>query len=478
MRYVHDADAVRAAEEVLLARVPDGALMARASAGLAAVVAGELDRVYGARIVLLVGSGNNGGDALFAGALLARRGARVDAVLLTDHAHPAGLAALFAAGGRAGPGAEVLDGAELVVDGLLGIGGRGGLRPDAAAVVGRIHSSSVVAVDLPSGVGASTGEVDGTAVHADVTVTFGTTKVGLVVDPGAGCAGRVVEVDIGLRPFLGDAAAELLDAADVAALLPAPTGESDKYQRGVVGVVAGSDRYPGAAVLCSGGALRAGAGMVRYAGPDVPTDLVRRRWPETVPGLGRVQAWVGGPGLGTDDDARGRLATVLDAAEPAVVDADGLTLLAQAGRLDRDAPTVLTPHAGELSRLLDVPRADIEAHRLRYARAAAVRYGATVLLKGSTTVVVAPDGRTRVNPTGTPWLATAGSGDVLAGVVGALLGGGLDPLDAASVGAWLHGAAARRVAGDPDGTGRAGVPVIAEDVLGALPAARRALTER
>jgi ADP-dependent NAD(P)H-hydrate dehydratase / NAD(P)H-hydrate epimerase len=477
VRLAHTAEQVRAAEEPLLARLPDGTLMQRASTGLARTGALLLGRVYGARVVLLVGAGNNGGDALYAGAALARRGARVDALPVADRAHEAGLAALRRAGGRVTAAAGVLDAADLVVDGILGIGGRGGLREDAARLAARAEASAaaLLAVDVPSGVDASTGEVEGLAVHADVTVTFGTTKPGLLVDPGAGHAGEVELVDIGLGPGLPPAAVEVLEAGDVAARLPVPTAESDKYRRGVVGVVAGSDAYTGAAVLAVGGALRGGAGMVRYAGPDVPTALVRHRWPEVVVGEGRVQAWVAGPGLGTDDAARARLDAALKGPEPAVVDADGLTLLAGREPLQRPGGTVLTPHAGELARLLDAERADVEARRLEHARRAAARYRAVVLLKGSTTVVATPEGAVRVNPTGTSWLATAGSGDVLAGQIGTLLAAGLGPFDAASVGAWLHGCAGRLAAGDPDGWGITGAPVTAYDVLAALPAAHRAL---
>ncbi|RJK93483.1 NAD(P)H-hydrate dehydratase [Vallicoccus soli] len=477
MRQAHGVGAVRAGDAAAGAGLPGDPLMLRAAHGLARTCALLLDGTYGSRVVLLVGSGGNGGDALHAGAALALRGARVDALLLTDRPHAGGLAALRAAGGRAGSDAAVLDDADLVIDGIVGIGGRGGLREDAARLVAHAEATAatLVAVDVPSGVDAGTGEVPGAAVHADVTVTFGALKPGLLVDPGAGCAGVVELVDLGpaFDAALGAPEVEALEAADVAALLPAPTAESDKYRRGVVGVAAGSDAYTGAAVLAVGGALRAGAGMVRYSGPDLPTALVRRRWPEAVVGEGRVQAHVVGPGLGTDDAGLVRLRRVLGDGLPAVVDADGLTLLA--GEPPLGGPLVLTPHAGEAARLLGADRADVEARRLEHAQRAARAYDAVVLLKGSTTVVAAPDGRVRVNATGTPWLATAGSGDVLSGVVGALLGGGLDPFDAASAGAWLHGAAGRLASGDEDGTGLAGGPVVAEDLLDALPRVRRDL---
>jgi hydroxyethylthiazole kinase-like uncharacterized protein yjeF len=469
MRHAYAVQDVRAAEQSLLAALPEGALMQRAAAGLARVCVLVLGKVYGSRVVLLVGSGNNGGDALFAGARLAGRGARVEALLLGDRAHEAGLAALRAAGGRVIEALPSLDHVDLVVDGIVGIGGRGALRGKAADVVVELADGPmVVAVDVPSGVDADTGEVAGAgaAVRADVTVTFGALKPGLLVDPGAAHAGAVDLVDIGLRPHLSDEpAVEVLQAADVRALLPGGRldRESDKYRRGVVGVAAGSQQYTGAAVLCVGGAVRGGAGMVRYAGDDAPTDLVRARWPEVVVGEGRVQAWTVGSGGG--DGAAERLATALKADVPVLVDADALQAFADASP---GATALLTPHAGELARLLGVDREDVEARRLEHARRAAVELDAVVLLKGSTTVVATPDGRVRVNPTGTPALATAGSGDVLAGLCGALLAGGLDPLDAGSAGAWLHGLAGRLAA---DG----GAPISAYDVLDALPAAFRAL---
>jgi len=468
MRTAYAVQDVRAAEQSLLAALPEGALMQRAAAGLARVCVLMLGKVYGSRVLLLVGSGDNGGDALFAGVRLAERGARVDAVLLGDRAHEAGLAALRRAGGRViadVPSPLLVD---LVVDGIVGIGGKGALRDKAADVVAGLGGESmVVAVDLPSGVDADTGEVAVEAVRADVTVTFGALKPGLLVDPGAGHAGAVELIDIGLGPHLPDEpVVEVLQAADVHALLPgAGAGrESDKYRRGVVGVSAGSEHYTGAAVLCVGGAVRGGAGMVRYVGEEAPTGLVRRRWPEVVVGEGRVQAWTVGSGGG--EGAADRLATALKDNVPVLVDADALAAFADRPR--QGATALLTPHAGELARLLGVDRDAVEARRLEHARRAAVELDAVVLLKGSTTVLATPDGRVRVNPTGTSALATAGTGDVLAGLCGALLAGGLDPLDAGSVGAWLHGLAGRLAT---DG----GAPISAYDVLDALPAAFRAL---
>jgi ADP-dependent NAD(P)H-hydrate dehydratase / NAD(P)H-hydrate epimerase len=438
---VHPVRHIRAAEAALMATLPPGALMQRAAAGLAARCALLLGGPYGARVTLLVGAGDNGGDALFAGARLARRGARVDAILIRpERAHEDGLAALRRAGGAVTDWpVRSVAAADLVIDGLLGIGGSGGLRNDAAQLVklAAEHAGLVVSVDLPSGVDADTGELPGEHVVADATVTFGTRKVALVVDPAAGAAGRVEDVDIGLAHYLPKPPVELLEPADVRALLPVPARETDKYARGVVGVVAGSAQYSGAAVLSTGGAVRGGAGMVRYVGPEDALRAVQGRWPETVAGTGRVQAWVIGPGLGTDAGGGRMLGKALSDGVPVVVDADGLRFLPQ--RLD--VPAVLTPHAGELARMLDTTREEVEARRLHHATGAAHRWNAVVLLKGSTTLVVTPDGQVRANPTGTPALATAGSGDVLAGLTGALLGAGLAPIDAASVAAYVHGVA-------------------------------------
>jgi hydroxyethylthiazole kinase-like uncharacterized protein yjeF len=474
MRTAYSVETVRNAEAELMARLPEGALMQRAAAGLAAACAGLLGRVYGARVVLLVGSGDNGGDALYAGARLARRGAGVSAVLLGSRAHEGGLAALLGAGGRvADDPFEVLAAADLVMDGVTGIGGHGGLRPGAVPVARAARGSEavVVAVDLPSGIEADTGEVRGEALHADATVTFGTYKPGLLIDPAREYAGTVRLVDIGLEDHLPSVPdAEALQHADVARLLPVPVGESDKYRRGVVGLVAGSARYPGAAVLAVAGALRGGAGAVRYVGPAA--EAVIARFPEALvhsgppSRAGRVQAWVVGPGLGEDADA---VRDVLASDVPVLVDADGLRLLDAATVRGRGAPTLLTPHAGEAAALLGVGREEVESARLASVRELASRYGATVLLKGSTTLVAAPDGGrspVRVNPTGTPWLATAGSGDVLSGLAGSLLAAGLETRDAGSAAAYLHGLAARYAASE-------GTPITSYEVASALASAWR-----
>ncbi len=513
MRAAHAVADVRAAEQALMATVPDGALMQRAAAGLATVCVRMLGGGYGARIVVLAGPGDNGGDALYAGARLAARGAQVHVVQAGSRLHEGGAAALRQAGGRfaAALGGGEADGAgrpdaatlaaiadaDLIIDGILGIGGRGGLRAPAANLAGPVAAAAaagaiVVATDLPSGIDADTGVSAGTAIRADVTVTFGTIKPGLLIDPGASYAGTVELVDIGLDPHLARPAAIALQSSDIAELLPQPGAESDKYRRGVLGVVAGSEKYTGAAVLCVGGAIRGGAGMVRFASARHAVELVRQHWPEAVlsqldpadpagatgaagaaaiESVGRVQAWVIGPGIGTDEKAIALLAGVLAAPLPVLVDADGLTILAKHRDLlsrPAGAPTLITPHAGELARLLDGDSAEIEAHRLDSARRAAAELGVTVLLKGSTTVVASPDAAdpVLVNPTGTPWLATAGSGDVLSGLTGALLAQGVAPVRlAAAAAAYLHGLAGRKAA--------RGAPIGAADIIAALPEAIR-----
>jgi hydroxyethylthiazole kinase-like uncharacterized protein yjeF len=291
---------------------------------------------------------------------------------------------------------------------------------------------------------------------ADRTVTFGTYKPGLLVGPAAEAAGRVTLAPIGLDPYLGEPVVEAVTADDAALLAPAvPRGAAHKYTRGVVGVRAGSPGFPGAAHLAVAGAQAGTAGYVRFVGATDVAQQVVLRAPEVVPGEGRVQAWVVGPGGG--DDASDHLTVALGDGVAVVVDATALQHLPDRLRPD----VVLTPHAGELAAMLGVERDAVEADPWGHARLASDRWDATVLLKGRRTVVVSPDGPARVNLSGTAWLGTAGSGDVLSGFLGSLLASGLPPRDAAAVGAFLHGAAA--VHANPGG------PVTATRVAEALP---------
>ncbi|MGH3449718.1 MAG: NAD(P)H-hydrate dehydratase, partial [Haloechinothrix sp.] len=282
--------------------------------------------------------------------------------------------------------------------------------------------------------------------------------------------GQVHLVDIGLRPELGAPDLQRLDAADVAAAWPMPGQDDDKYSQGITGIAAGSSTYPGAAVLATGAAVRATSGMVRYAGPSA--DVVRARWPEVIAtgslaDAGRVQAWVVGPGIGTGAGAREALRTVLGGGVPVCADADAVNLLASDPELldarDPDTPLVLTPHAREFERLAGAVHRD----RVGAAVAAARRFNAIVLLKGHCTVVAAPDGRVIVNVPEGSWLATAGSGDVLSGIIGALLAARVEPWLAAGAGAYLHARAADLAA--------CGAPTSASPILDAIPEAVRGI---
>jgi hydroxyethylthiazole kinase-like uncharacterized protein yjeF len=429
--------------------------MQRAAAGLATECARLLKQrnrkrrngtgtgVYGATVIVLAGPGDNGGDALFAAARLARRGARVFAVpVMGERVHPVAAAALTRAGGRlvAVPPVHC----DLLIDGILGIGGRPGLPGRAIDQLAHIDADTIVSVDVPSGVDVDTGAVPANAVTADVTV-----------------------VDIGLGPFLDPhPAVRVAREDDIAAWWHLPGPDDDKYTRGVVGVAAGSERYPGAAVLATGGALAGPSGYVRYAG--TAAEYVRRRHPEVVctqevKEAGRVQAWLAGPGFGTDETALTELRNVLASPAPAVLDADALTLIGEYPSVlsRREAPVVLTPHDREYERLYGSPPAE---DRGAAAAALAKRLNCTVLLKGHHTVVASSDGEVWANPTGRPQLATAGSGDVLAGFMASLLSSGMDAAKAAVAAAFLHGRAGG-IAAEGHRT------ITATDVAKALPSA-------
>ncbi|MDT7789124.1 MAG: ADP-dependent NAD(P)H-hydrate dehydratase / NAD(P)H-hydrate epimerase [Pseudonocardiales bacterium] len=440
-----------------MAVVPPGSLMRKAAFGVATHA---LRLLQGRRrVTLLVGAGNNGGDALWAGYFLRRRGVAVSAVLLSpEKAHVEGLAAFRRAGGRI---VDEVGSPDLVIDGIVGLSARGPLRPSAAELVASVQAP-ILAVDLPSGIDPDTGEIAGPHVRAHTTITFGCLKP---VHALADC-GDVHLVDIGLRPAEPDFV--LLDLADIAWPVPGPS--DDKYTQGVTGVAAGSSTYPGAAVLSTGAAVLATSGMVRYAGPAA--DAIRSRWPETIctgsiTDAGRVQAWVVGPGMGTGSSSAEVLRFVLDAGVPVIADADAITLLASNPELwdarDPDAPLVLTPHDREFERLAGPVGAD----RVAAARKAAQRFNAVVLLKGHRTVVAAPDGRALVNSATSSWPATAGSGDVLSGIIGALLAAGVDPFLAAGYAAYAHVLAAE--------LGADGAPVPASGLMGAIPRAVRSI---
>ncbi|WP_153506565.1 NAD(P)H-hydrate dehydratase [Cumulibacter manganitolerans] len=457
---------VRDAEAALMRDVPEGSLMEKAAYGLAQHVLRLLRAdglsAYGARVALLVGPGGNGGDALHAGRFLRARGVAVTALPVADGTYPGAMAAFARTGGDVlsltdvPAAADLVGRADAVLDGIAGLGsGRAVGLPDDVARAVAAHPC-VVAVDVPSGVAADTGIAAPDAIQARLTVTFGCHKPAHALAPGARHCGDVELVDIGLGDRLPAATAGVLTEDEVRRSWPRQPYDGHKYSTGVVGVAAGSAKYAGAAVLCVGGALRAKPGMVRFLGEPPASDRIIEAWPEcvvapSVADAGRTDAWVVGPGIGTDDRGRRLLEDVLAADRAAVVDADGLTLLKdRLGELpDRGPATVLTPHAGEFERLffpIDDP--------LSAARRAADETGCVVLLKGPTTVVAAPGAPALVNPTGSARLATAGTGDVLSGIVGALLASGLEPRLAAAMGAYAHGCAARAAAG----------PIIAGDL--------------
>jgi NAD(P)H-hydrate epimerase len=445
-------------------------LMARAALGLAraaAAVAGP------GPIRIVAGKGNNGGDGRVAARLLAEDGYEVEVI---DGTEPFG--------------AERLEGSGAVLDCLLGTGFEGEPREPAALAIAAINAcgAPVIACDIPSGVNASTGEVEAGAVWADATVTFHGPKVGLFVEPGKSHAGRVQVAEIGIPRGAPGASRAGLISDRALSLYPHRPRSGSKFESGVVVVVGGSIGLTGAPTMAARSAQRAGAGYVQVAvpGPVQPAvdlrllEQMSRGLPDddgfhTPEGVAdmeemaeRAGAVVLGPGMGRAEGAQEFARDVAVAVEaPLLVDADGLN--AHAGRLDlfreRDAPTVLTPHEAELGRLLELEPGEIAAHRVRYAREAAELSGAVVLLKGDDTIVAHPGGPLAVSPGGTPALATAGTGDVLSGLIGALLAKGLDPFEAASLGALVHVRAAREAAA------RLGADhTMAGDVIDALPA--------
>lgn len=432
------ADEVRAAEAPLLAAQQEPDQLMRSAARAVAEVASCMVAAP-ARVLLLVGPGGNGGDALYAGAMLLEHGFLVDALLTAGSAHPRAWEAFVKAGGV---GVEKQGaGYALVIDGIAGIGGRAGL--DTSYVV---PGAQVLAIDVPSGVVADTGVAGPHAIEADVTVTFGgwrrahavapecgvqlLARIGLpgaalemTGRPSAVTANRVVVPGL---PAGRPTSVEALAPLRVASLEPG--ARDDKYTGGVVGVRAGSAAYPGAALLSVSGAVAASPAMVRYAGQHA-LEVVRAH-PEVVvtdalEAAGRVQAWVVGPGAGVDGRARDELEWVLGQQVAVLVDADGLSLLARSPKLceqlvSREHPTVLTPHAGEFTRLWEAVMPDPEPAPLVATRLLAQRLHAVVLRKGRATII--SDGRaTQVVDAGHSWAATPGSGDVLAGVCGARL---------------------------------------------------------
>jgi NAD(P)H-hydrate epimerase len=453
--------------------VPSLDLMERAGAGLARVTAAAA-RSGPVRVV--VGKGNNGGDGLVVARLLREDGREVDVLAAAD---------LDGLKGDAKenldrlPGAppepfdpERLEGSGAIVDALLGTGFEGEPREPVKGAIAAINEQDapVVACDVPSGVNATTGEVEGEAVRGIATASFHGSKIGLHVAPGALHAGTVEVIEIGIPRGAPSGERAGLISERVLELYPHRQREGSKFSSGVVVVVGGSAGLTGAPTMAARSAQRAGAGYVQVAVPEPAQQAVDLRLLEqmsralphedgahTPAGAEVVEemaeragAVVLGPGLGRAEQAQEFARQVAAAVQaPLLIDADGLN--AHAGRLEslaeRDAPTVLTPHEGELGRLLEVDSEEIKAHRLAHVREAAERSGAAVLLKGDDTIVALPGGPEAISAGGTPALATAGTGDVLSGLIGALLAKDLGPLEAAALGALAHVRAGRAAAG-------------------------------
>jgi NAD(P)H-hydrate epimerase len=429
------AEETRRAEEAYGGSLDE--LMERAGRAVAELV---LEQFPG-RVAVVCGSGNNGGDGRVCARVLRER--KRDVVLVEQE-------------GRLGE-------PDVIVDALLGIGLHDAPRDDVAQMIERINSAGVpvVSVDVPSGVNASTGEVPGAVIDATATVTFGSPKVGLIVSPGRFRAGRVHVAPIGLAPAEHEHA---LVTAQILQQVPRKGRESTKYSAGSVLVVGGSPGLTGAPMLAALAAFRADAGYVMVGVPESTLPIfesrlleaVKRPLPEDASGrllpraadaiveaAERADAVAIGPGLGRSDGTRDLVHLLLERLpQPVVLDADALHSLEP---VERTAPTVLTPHAGELARLLGASARDIDAHRLAAVREAAARYGATVLLKGADTLVAAPEEGVLVAAYGDSSLATAGTGDVLTGVIAAFLAKGMEARLAAAAGAVAHGVASRLV---------------------------------
>jgi len=486
---LYDAAEMRALDTAAIERlgIPGAVLMERAGLAAAHEIAERFPEA--ARVAVVCGSGNNAGD----GFVVARHlhAAGVDArVLLTGQATKLGIDArtnldicrrldvpIVRRPSRALLRRE-LRAADVIVDAVFGTGFAGAPRPAAAEVIEAINAAAapVVALGVPSGVDASDGTVGGAAVEASLTVTFHGPKAGLLVSPGATLAGGVIVADIGIPPQLEQPTAMALATRELLGLVPRKERSGTKYSAGTVLVVGGAPGMSGAPALTGLAAMRAGAGLAWVAVPPevraevaaVAPELMVRPLPDGLELAERADAVAVGPGLGRDDVAAGVARRLLQRHRGALV-ADADALFAMAGNVElvarRRVPAVLTPHEGEMARLLDRDSGWVRANRLAAVREAAARSRAVVLLKGADTLVAAPGGdRVVVSVADVPGLATAGSGDVLTGVVAAMLARGLDPWTATCCAAVAHARAGRAAAEQtgPDG-------IISGDVITALP---------
>jgi NAD(P)H-hydrate epimerase len=492
---LHEAAEMRAVDAWAIDEqgVPSLDLMERAGIGLARLVV-AVARPGPVRVV--VGKGNNGGDGLVVARLLREEGREVDVLATGDVSDLKGdaLANLQRLPGAAPEpfDADRLAGSGAIVDAMLGTGFEGEPREPIKGAIDAINAQDgvpVVACDVPSGVNASTGEVEGEAVRADATGTFHGSKVGLHVAPGTFHSGDVRIVEIGVPRGAPAPATFGLISPRVLELVPHRPRDGSKFKSGVVVIAGGSKGLTGAPTMVALAAQRTGAGYVQVAVPQSAQqalelrllEAMTRGMPETEDGMHteegaaevaemaeRAGAVVLGPGLGKGEAPRDFAHALIAAVDaPMIIDADGLNAFAIDDIAERSSPTVLTPHAGELGRLLDVDSSEIERRRLHHAREAAERSGAVVLLKGDDTIVAAPGGPVAISPGATPALATAGTGDVLSGIIGALLSKGLGPLEAAAAGALVHARAGIHAAEAIGGADH----VVAGDVIDAIPAA-------
>ena len=476
---------IRAIEQAAYATLPPGTLMRRAGEAACAYALELMERLPAGPVLVLAGPGNNGGDALELAANLVGLGASVDVVHLAGGAPSP--EAVAAAARAQDSGARFVDTPpagrrwSLAVDGLFGIGlarPLAGRARDLALALGALDCP-VLALDVPSGLDADTGVVvgpDGVAVHATHTITFLGNKPGLHTGDGCDLAGRVHADRLGTEAGPAIAAqAQLSKPSAFAHLLAPRRRNTHKGSFGDVAVLGGARGMAGAAVLASRTALHAGAGRVFVAAVDPGMGLDPMQ-PEIMVRDAQGFAFAGrtivaGPGMGTSDAAAHAFGQALDAGGPLLVDADALNLAAaspdlQARIAAHQGPAVLTPHPLEAARLLGVTAPVVQADRLENARELALRYNAVVVLKGAGSVIARPDGEVAINTTGNPGLATGGSGDVLSGLIGALLAQGWPAWEAALGGAWLHGAAADRLVAE--GVGPIGL------TAGELPVAIRA----
>lgn len=450
---VYSVDQIRAAEEAAFAVTAPGELMQRASFALAVGCADLLretyGRIYATTAVIVVGPGNNGGDALYAGAQLAQRGVEVAAHCVNPHVfHEQAMRAFISAGGSVGDflGCDF----DLVIDGIAGLGGG---KPVEAQLARWINTQPlVISVDIPSGVNADTGAcVVDQCVHADATFTFGALKPGLVLAPAAEFAGEIQIVDIGLDSFLHDVAdtpyASIIDESDARELFGELAFDAYKYSRGVVDIAAGSSHYPGALRLCVLGAQYTGVGMVMVRETDGFNSGITTEFPQVVLGESeRVNSWGMGPGFTGSESERELVIHALESSLPVTLDAGALSIVASDTHVRqliaaRAAVTVLTPHIGEFRALFP----HLGEPTRESAQRAATESGAIVVAKGARTIISSPDGRCFIDIEGTPVLGTAGSGDVLTGIIAGVLAShrDQDPLLVVALGVWMHGRAGR-----------------------------------